>query len=198
MNTKLNELLQQMLETELGGVKVYETALTCARNPDLKEEWTKYLQQTQKHVEVVQKLMQKLGAGEVETPGRFVVRDIGQSLVAAMNKAKTAGDAAAAEIVACECVVFAETKDHLNWQLLSRCAAEAEENVAAALTEACAEVEDEEDEHVYHSKGWCRELWIQALGMEAVLPPPEEQRDVKSAAEAAKAEQSRKKTASRR
>ena len=27
MNTKLVELLQQMLETELGGVKIYQTAL---------------------------------------------------------------------------------------------------------------------------------------------------------------------------
>src|SRR4030095_13943442 len=150
MNVKINELLQQMLETELGGVKIYETALTCVRNQDLKEEWTKYLEQTQKHVEIVRKLMQKLGAGDVEMPGRFVVRHIGQSLVAAMYKAKTAGDPIGAEIVACECVVFAETKDHLNWQLLSRCAEEAEGNVADALAEACREVEPEEDEHLYH------------------------------------------------
>ena len=31
MNAKLVELLQQMLETELGGVKIYQTALECAR-----------------------------------------------------------------------------------------------------------------------------------------------------------------------
>ena len=198
MHAKLNELLQQMLETELGGVKIYETALTCVRNQDLKEEWTKYLEQTQKHVEIVRKLMQKLGAGEVEMPGRLVVRHIGQSLVAAMYKAKTGGDPIGAEIVACECVVFAETKDHLNWQLLTRCAEEAEGNVADALTEACREVEPEEDEHLYHSKGWCRELWIQALDMKAVLPPLEEERGVKSAAEAAEAVQSRKKVARRR
>ena len=39
MNAKLVELLQQMLETELGGVKIYQTALECARNPKLREEW---------------------------------------------------------------------------------------------------------------------------------------------------------------
>jgi hypothetical protein len=193
MNVRINELLQQMLETELGGVKVYETALTCARDQDLRDEWTKYLQQTHRHVEIVQALMQELGAGEVEMPSRFVVRDIGKSLVAAMNQAKTLGDPAGAEIVACECVVFAETKDHLNWQLLSRCAETAEGPAAQALSRACGEVEDEEDEHIYHSKGWCRELWLQALGLDAVLPPPEEERDVKSAAAAAKVEQSRKK-----
>ena len=198
MNVKINELIQQMLETELGGVKVYETALTCARNQDLKDEWTKYLQQTHRHVEIVQALMQELGAGEVEMPSRYVVRSIGQSLVAAMNQAKTLGDPVGAEIVACECVVFAETKDHQNWQLLSRCAESAEGPAAAALLKACGEVEDEEDEHIYHSKGWCRELWLQALGLEAVLPPPEEVRDVTSAAEAAKVEQSRKKAVAAR
>ena len=51
MNKQLGELLQQMLETELGGVKVYETALQSAVNEDLKEEWTKDLEQSKKHVE---------------------------------------------------------------------------------------------------------------------------------------------------
>ena len=32
--------------------------------------------------------------------------------------------------------------------------------------EAFDEVEDEEDEHLYHTKGWCRELWIESLGIE--------------------------------
>ena len=61
-----------------------------------------------------------------------------------------------------------------------------------ALKEAYEEVEDQEDEHLYHSKGWCRELWIQALGMKAVLPPPEERKHVKTAIGAARAEQARK------
>lgn len=192
MNAKLVELLQQMLETELGGVKVYQTALECARDPRLREEWTKYLQQTQQHVEIVTDLLAKVGVGPAETPGSLVVRFIGQSLVSAMNRAKSGGDPAATEIVACECVVFAETKDHQNWSLLSKCAEEAEEPLASALAEACAQVEEEEDEHIYHSKGWCRELWMQALGLEAVLPPPEEKQDVKSEAEAARAKQKRK------
>jgi hypothetical protein len=64
----------------------------------------------------------------------------------------------------------------------------------SALKEAYDQVEDEEDEHLYHTKGWCRELWLEALGLAAVLPPVEEKRDVKSASEAAKAEEDRKKT----
>ena len=33
------DLLYQALETELGGVEIYTTALTCVQNDDLREEW---------------------------------------------------------------------------------------------------------------------------------------------------------------
>jgi len=38
-NDHLHELLYQALETELGGVQVYTTALRCVENKELKEEW---------------------------------------------------------------------------------------------------------------------------------------------------------------
>lgn len=187
-----NELLQQMLETELGGVLVYETALTCVLNDDLKEEWEKYLEQTKRHVRVVQTLMKALELMPQETPGRLVVKHIGGSLVAAMKLAKASVPPAAAEIVACECVVHAETKDHANWELLSTYGQSAKGAEKKAIDAATEEIEDEEDEHLYHSKGWCRELAIANLGLKAVLPPPEEQKDVKTAIGAARAKQSRK------
>jgi len=138
-------------------------------------------------------LFDKLGLDpEQETLGRNVVRHIGESLVKAMQMAQKAGDPKAAEIVACECVSLAETKDHGNWELLAQCAEKLKGKEADALKEACEEGEDQEDEHLYHSKGWCRELWIASLGMPAVLPPPEEKKDVKTAIGAARAQQSRK------
>lgn len=187
-----NELLQQMLETEMGGVKVYETALTCVLNDELKEEWEKYLEQTQRHVEIVTTLMSELGVAPAETPGREVVRHVAGSLVAAMKLAKGTAPPEAAEIVACECVVHAETKDHSNWELLTLYAEAARGAEKKAIQAALDEVEDEEDEHLYHSKGWCRELAIASLGMKAVLPPPEEQKDVKTAIGASRAEMARK------
>lgn len=191
LNDQLAELLQQMLETEMGGVKIYETALQCVVNEDLKKEYEEYLKQTQKHERIMRELFEKLGLAEEETPGRLVVRQIGESLVTAMTMAKDSGTPEAAEIVACECVVFAETKDHLNWHLLTSFAEEAKGDLKKALMEAVEQVEDQEDEHLYHSKGWCRELWIASLGMKAVLPPPEEQKSVKTAIGASRAEQAR-------
>ena len=97
----------------------------------------------------------------------------------------------AAELVACECVVLAETKDHSNWELIGRVAREADDKLAGILKAAYDEVEDEEDHHLYHTKGWCRELWIHALGLPAVIPPPEEVKQVETAMGAARAEQIR-------
>jgi rubrerythrin len=189
---QLNELLYQALETELGGVQVYTTALRCAVNDDLKEEWEKYLEQTQNHVQIVRTVFEKLGLDtEAETPGRSVVRHVGESLVKSMEMALESGEPEAAQLVAAECIVMAETKDHLNWHLIGEAAKKTQGKVAQALKEAHEEVEDEEDEHLYHTTGWTRELWIETLGMKAVLPPPEEVKEVKTAIGAARAQHAR-------
>jgi rubrerythrin len=192
MKEQVNELLLQALETEMGGVQIYQTALECVVNKDLKKEWKEYLEQTNRHVEVMHELFEKLGLDpKQETPGRKVVRHIGESLVKAMKMAKDSGKPEAAELVACECVSLAETKDHSNWELMSQLAKKTKGKEAQALKAACEEVEEQEDEHLYHSKGWCRELWIASLGMPAVLPPPEEEKDVKTAIGAARAAKAR-------
>lgn len=193
METKeLKELLLQSLEHELGGVKVYETALKCVQNEDLKEEFEKYHQETEHHVQVLQDVFAQMQLdAEEESPGRKIVRDLGQALVAAMEAALGAGDPAKAELVACECVTIAELKDHLDWELIGEAAKKMPGAEGKALKEAYAEVEDQEDEHFYHSRGWTRELWLDALGLKAVLPPPEERKHVKTAIGAARAEQER-------
>ena len=87
--------------------------------------------------------------------------------------------------------MLAETKDHLNWELIGQVAKKAAGEEGKALKEAHDEVEPEEDPHLYHNTGWTRELWIASLGLPAVLPPPEEEKDVKTAIGAARAKQAR-------
>ena len=191
-NAQVTELLLQALETELGGVQVYKTALKCAQNEDLHEELTKYLDQTTHHVEVVIGLFADLGLDpEASSPGREVVRHIGSSLVAAMEMALASGPPEAAQLVAAECVTLAETKDHMNWELIGEVAENLKGDSAKVMRTAYEEVEGDEDEHLYHSTGWGRELWIESLGMKAVLPPPEEQKHVQTAIGAARAKQAR-------
>ena len=173
-------------------MKVYETALKCVQNEDLQEEFEKYHQETEHHVEVLQDVFAQMQLDpEEESPGRKIVRDMGQALVDAMEAALDGGDPAAAEIVACECVTIAELKDHLDWELIGEAAKKMPGAEGKALKEAYQEIEDQEDEHFYHSRGWTRELWMDALGLKAVLPPPEERKHVKTAIGAARAEQER-------
>jgi ferritin-like metal-binding protein YciE len=192
-NEQLNQLLYEALETEMGGIQVYEGAIQCATNDELREEWQEYLEQTKKHEQIVRGVFDKMGLDPAaETPGRKVVRHIGESLVKAMEMARQAGNPEAAQLVAAECVVEAETKDHLNWELLAQVVEKSKGEDRQVLKEALEQVEEEEDEHLYHTKGWSRELWIQSLGMPAVIPPPEEEKDVKTAIGAARAKQARK------
>lgn len=188
----VKELLLQALETERGGIKIYTAAIAAAVNDDLRSEFEEYLEETRRHEEVLTGVFGELGLDTEEmSPGREVCAHNGAALVAAIELAMAKADPAAAELVACECVVLAETKDHTNWELIGKVAESADDALATVLKAAYDEVEDDEDHHLYHTKGWCRELWIQTLGMPAVLPPPEEIKQVGTAIGAARAEQAR-------
>jgi hypothetical protein len=188
---RFDELLIQALQHERGGIDVYDTALRCVVNEDLKDEWQRYLDQTRTHAEILVELCTAMAIDPERTSdGRTIVHDLGSSLVDAMNAAAASGDSDLAQLVACDCVTIAETKDHANWELLGKAADHVGGSVGDLFKAACTKVEDEEDEHLYHSRGWGRELWIQWLGMQSVLPPPEETKDVKTALAAARAEKS--------
>ena len=190
-NAQVHELLLQALETERGGIKVYTAAIQAAQNEDLRKEWEEYLDETRTHEQVLTNVFAELGMDtEESSPGRKVVAHQGASLVKAIEMAMATASPSAAELVAAECVVLAETKDHQNWELIGK-VAEAGGANAKVLKQAFEAVEQDEDHHLYHTMGWCRELWIQSLGMPAVLPPPEEIRDVETAIGASRAEQAR-------
>ena len=189
---QLEDLVLQMMETELGGEKIYRAAISAAVNPDLKEEWQGYLDETLHHQEVVRSLCATLGlAPDQESPTRTVVGHIGKSLVQAIEMAQRDAPPEAAQVVAAECVVLAETKDHANWELLGRVAKVATGDIGKALKAAHEDVEQDEDHHLFHTQGWMRELAIQGLGLPAVLPPPEEVKKVETAIGASRAEHAR-------
>lgn len=192
-DAQVTELLLQALETERGGIKVYTAALEAAQNEDLRKEWEGYLEETQNHEQILSRVFEELRLDqEMPSPGREVVAHLGASLVTAIEMALANDTPADAELVAAECVVLAETKDHQNWELIGKVAEQGGRS-AQVLQQAFDAVEKQEDHHLYHTQGWARELWIQSLGMPAVLPPPEEQKKVESAIGASRAEQARDK-----
>lgn len=188
----IENLIREALAHEKGGVLIYETALRCVQDEGLRQEWNEYLEQTIEHVATLTAVCEQFGIDPDEmTPGCAGVEHVGHALVEAMELALKSGEPGVAELVACDCVVLAETKDHANWELIGACGQVLTGEIAVALQEAHRTVEEQEDEHLYHSKGWCRELRMQALGLEPVLPPPEAAREVKTAIGAARAEQQR-------
>jgi hypothetical protein len=48
-----------------------------------------------------------------------------------------------------------------------------------------------ESRRLYCTKGWTRELWIESLGLPAVLPPDDEANQVEMALDETRAEQQR-------
>lgn len=188
----LEELLYQAIETELGGERLYEAAIENAVNEDLKKEWGKYLDETRSHQEILGRVFEVAGLDiGAESPGREVVRQKGEALVAAVRAARDADDAKIGELVAAESVVEAESKDHQNWELLGRLVAHLDGDLARALSEAYDEVADQEAHHLFHTMGWARELWLDYLGVPAALPPPEEEKQVSTQIGAGRAEHER-------
>ncbi|MGE3962223.1 MAG: hypothetical protein AB7F65_11145 [Dehalococcoidia bacterium] len=190
---QLKELLYQGLETEIGGQQIYRKAIECAENDEVREEWEKYLSETEDHERILRETFDRLGLDpEVETPGREVVRSKAEGLVSAMQMALDKAGKSSAQLVAAESIVEAESKDHQNWELLGLLVEHLDdEEWKQAIQEAYDQVEEQEDEHLYHTMGWARELWLDSLGAPAVLPPPEEEKSVKSMIGASRAKQQR-------
>jgi hypothetical protein len=93
VTAQMKELLLQSLVHERGGVLVYQTALECAVNEDLRKEWEKYLSQTQNHVAVLMRVCDSLNIDPGEmTPGCVIVQHTGKSLIVAMKMALAEGD----------------------------------------------------------------------------------------------------------
>lgn len=188
----VTDLLYQALATERGGQLVYTAAIENATTPELQEEWQGYLDETRNHEQVLLGVFETFGLDPSKQTNSTLILDAkAKALVQSMKDAKAKLEPSAAELVAAECVVEAETKDHQNWELIGKLAESMSGEKATALRQAHEEVEEQEDEHLYHTMGWARELWLQHLGLPAVVPPPEEQKSVKTAIGAARAKNAR-------
>ena len=65
----------------MGGQLIYRQAIECAVNDDVREEWTKYLEETEDHERILRETFERIGLGaEVETPGRMIVRSKAEAL----------------------------------------------------------------------------------------------------------------------
>jgi len=178
---QLQELLLQTLEHEIRGIALYQRAIECALNEDLREEWESHLEQTREHVGLLRAVCAARTIDpEAPSAGREIVAQLGRLLLGAIGQAAAGDSAEAAQLVACDCVALAETKEHFNWQLLGDCARHMRGPGRDELYAAYEDAEDQEDERLYHSMGWTRELWADRLGIRTLALRPQEQRDAAS------------------
>jgi hypothetical protein len=166
----MKDLLLQALEHERSSELVYDAALECVLNEDLEEEWEDCLERTERHVELLTEACDALDVDPDEmTASRRIAQHSGNALVLAMRMALDAGDADAAELLACECVLIAESRNDFSWELIADCAGGLNDEAQAVLVGACEEVSIDHDEHLHQTRELRRELWLQALGLDADL-----------------------------
>lgn len=174
-HAQLTDLVLQSLEYEARSVEVYEAALRCVANPELEQEWRGRLSSTREHVEVLRQICAALSIDvDQRTPGTCIARHLGLSLVMAMDLARMTGKGEAAQMVACECIVLAETKRYLAWELINECADILLEGGAAAPLQNAADGAGDQktDEHLRQGHGWSRQSWIESIGEQTKLRPP--------------------------
>lgn len=190
--SQMKELLLQSVEHGRGVVLLYRTALDCVVDERLQAEWGKYFDQAENQVHVLTRVCIALGVDPGErTPGCEIVHHIGIGLVVAMKRAIATGDARSAELVACECIVLAETRHYANWGLLCECAQALDGVSGQLLSAACEELEDEQDERLRRARSWSRELWLHSLGLGAHIPPLDERVGGETAVDVAEARATR-------
>lgn len=172
-NAQLHQLLQQSLGAAMGGIQVYRSAIECALRSDLRREWQIYLDATSTQRHLLAGALTKLGLDvEQSTPGRLVSAHIAASLVQSIRMAKETANPETAQLVAAECVMMAESQFRMNWSLIKLLADYAGEPTATVLKAACEEAEHHDAHHeLFHTADWVRELWMDAIGMAALLPP---------------------------
>lgn len=166
---QIDEFLLLSLEHERLGADVYRAALLCAIDARLAAEWRCCLDETLEHVNILEEVCKALGLdSERDFPRRDIGRRRGASLVEATLHAKDLGSHEAAQIIACECVVLAETKDHLDWELLGHVADALDGEAGEGLREACELVAEQEERHLQKSRAWCTQLWLRCLEIDPI------------------------------
>ncbi len=190
--SQIEELLYQALETEIGGLSIYETALACAVNEDLKKGVAGLSRRNPHASPRAADRVRAVGAGS-RTPaarpggGAPYRRGAGQGHEDGDQRGRRQRGAAG--------------RDRMRGAGRNQGSRELDADrrgrdqhggtEGKVLKQAYDAVVTDEEHHLYHTKGWSRELWIDALGYPAVLPPPEEVKQVESAIGASRAEQAR-------
>ena len=160
----LKQFFSEMLAVERGGVELYDRALEQLAHDDLRTKLEQFHEQTERHVELCEEMLNAAGANEDEmSPAAEAAEHKAQGLLSADVPEEMR------DINNLENLVLAETKDHWNWELLGSLMERIEErDLKKVVSRAVREVRKQENDHLT----WSQKM-LTRLATEAAHKPPE-------------------------
>jgi rubrerythrin len=143
----LRNFLWEMLAVERGGVQLYEKALEELSHEDLRSKLDQFHEQTLRHVELCEEMLDAAGGAEGVGPGAEAAEHKAEGLLTASVPEEMA------DINNIENLVLAETKDHWNWEMLASVIGEIEDRELKKIAgRAVREVRRQENDHLTWSQ----------------------------------------------
>src|SRR5918998_5100631 len=169
----LLDKLSEFLMVEQGGLQLYRMAAARCTLPALKQRYQEFGEQTARHRAVYVQLIQALGGDpNYVSPTARLAQVKATKLI---ESAMIVDGLAPEEIMAndLENVLLAETKCHLDWELVSQLAEQATDTkLQQALQQAVQEVEAQEDQHVEWARQTLSQMAFQMV-QKGPAPSPE-------------------------
>jgi rubrerythrin len=166
-----------MLAVERGGVELYDRALEELAHDDLRSKLEQFHEQTERHVELCQEMLNAAGANEEEmSPAAEAAEHKAQGLLSAEVPEHMK------DINNIENLVLAETKDHWNWELLGSLMDKIEEReLKKVVSRAVREVRRQENDHLTWNQKMLTRLATEAARQPAEMEEGEEGEDEEEA-----------------
>jgi rubrerythrin len=169
----LMDKLSEFLMVEQGGLELYRIALARATDPETRQQYQEFAEQTDCHRSVLVRLIERLGGDpSYVSPTARLAQLKASSL---LETAVRAGGLSQEELEAndLENVLLAETKDHADWHLLEQLAQQVDDQqVKTAIEEAVREVEPQEDAHLEWARDTLSQVALRMI-MRGPAPSPE-------------------------
>jgi hypothetical protein len=156
----LKDFLSEMLAVEMGGVKLYERALSDLEHSEHEEKLTEFLRQTERHVELCTDLLNAAGGDPgYKSPGAHAAEQKAEGLI------NTEVPPPMMDLNNIENLVLAETKDQWNWDLLDSISSKiGNAELKRIAVKAIREVRKQEQSHL----SW-NEKTLTELAMESAM-----------------------------
>jgi len=173
-NEVVLDKLSEFLMVEQCGWQLYRVVGERASDPELHERYEEFGRETDRHRTILTGLIRDLGGDpDYVSPTARLAQAKSEALLASALVAGPLGEAER-EANDLEKVLLAETKDHADWELLSKLVEQLPTGkTKTAIEAAVAEVEPQEDEHLEWAQTKLATLGLQAIMGQTSPPEPD-------------------------